>query len=150
MRLFLIALLITPALFAAGIEGTFVVNGVDAGLKHIRAHREVLDDKGTKGVAVLLTERKAEGAIGDWRTADPQKAGSFVYAIFEPNGAIYIVELGHKNAESGRFGVLMEVQKVAYEVKGDTIKAHIRTPREESFGEDKFTVDLKFEGRIEK
>lgn len=77
------------------LKGIFVVGGVDAGLKLIRAGRVKLDEKGTMGYAAILSARPAEGELSQWQTEDPAKKGSFIYVVFEPNGAIWIAELGH-------------------------------------------------------
>ena len=132
------------------VKGTFVVGGVDAGLKHIRAGRVKLDEKGNKGYAAVLSARPAEGELERWQTADPAEKGSFIYVVFEPSGAIWIVELGHANAKTGRFGVVLEVKPENFKVTGDRLSARIRTLREQSFGEDRFTVDLTFDAPLEK
>jgi hypothetical protein len=154
---FLFALLALPATAAetkaaspGTVKGTFVVGGADAGLRHIRAGRVKLDEKGTKGYAAVLSARPAEGEIEPWQTEDPAKKGSFVYVVFEPSGAIWIVELGHANAKTGRFGVVLEVKPESFKVTGDRLSARIRTLREQSFGEDRFTVDLTFDAPLEK
>ncbi len=151
VRSFVLAAVLMAAPAIAGtssVTGTFVLNGKDAGLTHVRAARVTLDEEGRKGVAVLLSARPAEGSFAPWRTGDPAERGSFIYVIFEPNGAIWIAELGH-GAADGRFGVVMEVKVAAYEVKGDHIKAHIRTLREETFSDDVYTLDLSFEADVE-
>ena len=102
------------------------------------------------GYAALLSARLAEGDLERWQTADPAEKGSFIYAVFEPNGAIWIVELGHANAKSGRFGVMMEVKVESFKVTGDRLSAHIRTPREQMFTQDKYKLDLTFEAPLEK
>ncbi len=132
------------------VKGTFVVGGVDAGLKHVRAGRVKLDEEGTMGYAAILSARPADGELSQWQTEDPAKKGSFIYVVFEPNGAIWIVELGHANAKSGRFGVVLEVKAESFKVTGDRLSAHIRTLREQDFGEDRFTLDLTFEAPLEK
>jgi hypothetical protein len=99
---------------------------------------------------VLLSERPADGNIMDWRTADPAERGSFICLLLEPNGAIYIAELGHAKSKTGRFGVMTELQVSAFKVAGDTIAAQLRTQREETFGDDRYTVDVAFEGTFEK
>ncbi|HEX6899761.1 MAG TPA: hypothetical protein VF789_08610 [Thermoanaerobaculia bacterium] len=154
---FLLAVPVLPAAAAepkaAGpgkVSGTFVVGGKDAGLKHIRAGRVKLDEQGTMGYAAVLSARPAEGELSQWQTEDPAKKGSFIYVVFEPSGAIWIVELGHANAKTGRFGVILEVKVESFKVTGDRLAAHIRTVREQSFGEDIFTVDLTFDAPLEK
>lgn len=151
VRSFALAAVLMAAPAAAGtssVTGTFVVNGKDAGLTHVRAARVILDAEGRKGVAVLLSARPAEGDFAPWRSGEPAERGSFIYVIFEPDGAIWIAELGH-GAAASRFGVITEVKVVAYEVKGDHITAHIRTEREESFSDDVYTLDLSFEADVE-
>lgn len=144
-------LLALPGLAAdkPAIQGSFLVNGKPAKLQHIRARWEPLDDKGTKGVGVLLSEEPLGGDMGNWRTAEPKEVGDFVYVIFDQNADIWIVELGHTAAKSGRFGVVIEVKKMAYEVKDGKIHAQIKTLREWDFGDDRFTVDLTFDAPIE-
>lgn len=132
------------------VTGTFVVGGKDAGLKHIRAGRVKLDEEGTIGYAAVLSARPADGELSEWKTEDPAKKGSFIYVVFEPSGAIWIVELGHANAKSGRFGVVLEVKPENFKVTGDRLSARIRTLREQDFGEDIFTVDLTFDAPLEK
>jgi hypothetical protein len=131
------------------VQGSFRVGGVEAKLTHVRAARVPLDDKGTKGIAVLLSERPSEGDISAWRTADPAERGSFLHIIFDEKGEVWVAELGHAAAKTGRFGVVTELKKVALVVKGDRLNAHVRTAQEESFGDDRFSVDLTFEVTIE-
>ena len=132
------------------IEGTFVVGGVDAGLKHVRAARVKLDEEGRTGYAALLSANPAEGDIARWQIGDPAEKGSFIYVVFEPNGAIWIAELGHAKAKTGRFGVVMEVKVESFKVTGDRISAHIRTVGEQEFTQDKYQLDLTFEAPLEK
>lgn len=132
------------------VKGTFVVGGVDAGLKHVRAGRVKLDEQGNMGYAALLSARPAEGELFQWQTGDPAKQGSFIYVVFEPDGKIWIAELGHANAKSGRFGVVLEVKPENFKVAGDRLSARIRTLREEEFTQDKFTLDLTFDAPLEK
>jgi hypothetical protein len=149
---FLAALLLALPGLAAGkpaIQGSFIVNGKAAKLQHIRARWEPLDDKGTKGVGVLLSEEPSEGDMGNWRTAEPRKVGDFLYVIFDQNADVWVAELGHTAAKSGRFGVVIEIKKVAYQVKDGKIHAQIKTLREWDFGDDLFTVDLTFDAPIE-
>lgn len=129
------------------MEGKFVVNGIDAQLKHARGVKMPVDGK--QGYAVLLSARPATGDIAPWRTGDPVKRGSFVFVIFEGNGAIYISELAHDKAANTRFGVVTEVKKQAFEVRNNRLVAHIKTPSEQSFTQDKYTVDLKFDVPLE-
>ncbi|HEV2846993.1 MAG TPA: hypothetical protein VG477_19205 [Thermoanaerobaculia bacterium] len=154
LLLFVMALPVTAVEARAAdqgrVKGTFVVGGVDAGLKHVRAGRVKLDEKGAMGYAALLSARPAEGELERWQTADPAEKGSFIYVVFEPNGAIWIAELGHAKAKSGRFGVIMEVKVESFKVTGDRLSAHVRTVREQEFTQDKFSLDLTFEAPLEK
>jgi hypothetical protein len=145
----LIVLLGAPAWAAPHVKGTFMVQGVDARLAHVRAARVELEP-GKPGYAVLLSERPAEGDILSWRTADPAERGSFICLLLETTGAIYIAELGHAKAKSGRFGVLSELAVTGFNVAGDTIAARVRTEREQTFGDDRYSVDLDFEATLEK
>ena len=95
---------------ASTVKGKFVVGGADAGLKHVRAQRTELDEK-TKGFVVLLSAKPAEGDIADWRMADPEERGSFIFLMLEESGAVWVAELGHANAKTGRFGVVTELEK---------------------------------------
>ena len=107
-----------------------------------------LDDKGKAGYAVLLSAKAATGDIMEWRTGEPSERGSFIFALFEANGDIWSVELGHVKAKSGRFGVVTEVRKVTFEVKDKHLAAHIRTDGEQTF-DDPYTVDLTFDAAVE-
>jgi hypothetical protein len=144
-----VAILGTPVWAASHVEGTFLVQGVDAKLAHARAARVELEP-GKPGYAVLLSERVAEGDILSWRTADPTERGSFICLLLEANGAIYIAELGHASAKTGRFGVMTELQVSDFEVAGDVIAARLRTQREQTFGDDRYSEDLSFEAALEK
>ena len=152
--LFAFAILISAGVIAAPapgkVTGSFLVGGADAHLKYVRAKEVKLDEKGRMGYAVLLSERPSTGDIEKWRIAEPEKSGNFVHVIFEPNGAIWVAELGHTNAKSGRFGVVAEIQKAAFDVKNQRIAAHIKTNGEQSFGDDHFSVDLTFDVPLEK
>ena len=150
----LVIALFAICLFAAAeppakVEGSFVVGGTDAQLKHVRAKRAKLDEKGRMGYAVLLSAQPAKGDIDAWRTAQPSERGSFIYVMFEPNGEIWVAELGHAKAKSGRFGVVTELQKVAFDVRDQRIKAHVKTDGEQTFTDDHYTVDLTFEAPVE-
>lgn len=132
------------------VTGSFIVGGADANLKYVRAKQVKLDEKGRIGYAVLMSERPSTGDIEAWRTAEPKERGSFVHVIFEPNGAVWVAELGHANAKTRPFGVVTEVRKVAFEVKGGRIAAHIKTDGEQVFTDDRYTVDLTFDAPLEK
>jgi hypothetical protein len=132
------------------VQGTFLVGGKDAGLKFVRAMRVPLDDKGKTGYAILLSAAKAEGDISEWRTAEPAKRGSFMYIMVEPNGAIWIAELGHAAAKTGRFGVVLELKAPKFQVQGNRLIAQFKTEREQSFNADRYTIDLNVEATLEK
>ena len=145
------ALAAGTAISAAGkVEGTFVVAGTDAKLRHVRAVRTTLDDKGRTGFAILLSAREAAGDTAEWRTAEPSKNGSFIYLILEPNGAVWIAELGHASAKSGRFGVVTEVKTSGFKVQGDQLTVALTTGGEQEFTQDRYRLDLKIEATIEK
>jgi len=147
------ALLSLPALAAAPaeIKGSFVLGGVDAKLTHVRAKRIALDGEAGTFYAVLLSARPAEGDIELWRTGDPKERGNFLHLIFNAKGEIQVYEIGHTSAKSGHglFGGVMEIKKVAFEVRGDHLSAHVRTNGEESFSDDRYTLDLTFEVPLE-
>lgn len=133
------------------IKGTFIVNGVDAKLTNVRAVRTTLDDgsKKTPGYALLLSAKPATGDISAWRTGDPAERGSFIFMMLEANGAVWIAEMGHANRKGGRFGVVTEMRKIAFEVKGDQLTGHYGTQREETFSDDRYTADLTFDVPLE-
>jgi hypothetical protein len=131
------------------LEGSFVVEGAEAALSHVRAARVELEPD-MPGYAVLLSARPAEGDLTAWRSADPAEKGSFILLMLEPNGAIWIAELGHAAAKTGRFGVVTEVAASNFSVKGDRLQAHLATGGEQSFNEDRYTIDLQFETTLEK
>jgi len=132
------------------VSGTFIVAGTDAQLKHVRAKRVKLDDKGQMGYAVLMSAKPATGDIEAWRTADPQERGSYVHVIFDSKGEIWIAELGHVRAKTRPFGVMTEIRKVAFEVTGEQISGHIRTEGEQVFTDDHYSVDLTFQAPLER
>jgi len=131
------------------VQGSFVLDGVDAKLTHVRAARAALD-KGKSGYEVLLSARPADGDLSSWRTAEPAERGSFIHLLFEPNGAIWVADLGHAAAKSGRFGVVTELETVSFGVHGDRLTGHVRTRGEQSFGDDRYSVDLTFDAPLEK
>ncbi len=131
------------------VTGTFLVAGADAELKHVRAVRAKLDEKGKKGYAVLLSARPATGDISPWRMGDPKERGSFIYLMLEANGEIWIAELAHAKAKTSRFGVVTEVGKVAFEVRNERLVAHVRTAGEQTFTDDRYSLDLRFEAPLE-
>ena len=132
------------------VTGTFVLGGTDAKLSHLRVVRMVLDERTKKqGYAILMSARPATGDIRLWQTADPAERGSFVFLVLEQTGDVWIAELGHAARKGGRFGVVTELKKAAFDVKGDRITGHYRTNGEESFGDSKFTIDLTFDALIE-
>lgn len=145
----LVLLLIAASSNPARVQGTFVIDHTDAQLKFARAKQVKLDEKGHMGYAVLLSAREAKGDIEQWRTADPKERGSFVHVIFDPKGEVWVAELGHVKAKTGRFGVVSEVKKVAFEVKDHRVIAHIKTDGEQVFTEDKYSLDLSFDVPIE-
>jgi hypothetical protein len=144
------AMLLAMALGAtpAAVEGTFVVNGEDAGLAHVRAKKVELE-KGKMGYAVLLSSRPATGDIDAWRSGDPSELGSFIYALLESDGAIWVAELGHTASSSGRFGVVLELQTSELVNAKERLKARLRTRGEETFGENRYTIDLAFDAALE-
>ena len=145
----LAALVIAAGAGSGKVDGTFKVAGKDAQLKHVRAKRVKLDEKGKPGYAVLLSAKPASGDIESWRTAQPSERGSFIYVLFEPKGDIWVAELGHAAAKGGRFGVVTELQKVSFDVNAQRLAAHISTNGEQTFTDDRYSVDLTFEAPVE-
>jgi hypothetical protein len=149
--LVLMILAAAASVAAAGkVEGTFVVGGTDAKLRYVRAARTKLDDRGKTGFVILLSAREATGDLGPWRTGEPSKNGSFMYVILEPNGAVWIAELGHASAKTGRFGVVTEVQTSGFRVNGDQLSVTLKTNGEQTFTQDRYTIDLKVDATIDK
>ena len=146
--------LATLPLFAATnteskVEGKFIVGGTDAQLHYVRAKHVKLDEKGKQGYEVLLSARPSAGNIDEWRTKEPSERGSFIVVLFEANGAIWVADLGHVKAKSGRFGILTELQKTAFEVRDNRISAHITTNGDQVFTEDHYQIDLTFSAPLE-
>jgi len=52
-------------------------------------------------------------------------------------------------AKSGRFGVVTELQKVAFDVKDNRLTAHVKTDGEQVFTDDHYNVDLNFSAPLE-
>ena len=134
---------------AGKVEGTFVVAGTDAQLKYVRAVRTKLDEKGKMGYGILLSAKNATGDIAPWRTAQPSERGSFIFLILEPTGAVWVAELGHVSAKSGRFGVVTEVTTSAFHVQGDQLSMTVRTNGEQEFTSDRYNINLKVDATIE-
>lgn len=145
----LVANLVAAATPPAEVQGRFLVGGADAGLRHARAARVELEP-GKPGWAILLSAEPAAGAIDSWRTADPRERGSFVVLLLEEKGAVWVAELGHAAAKSGRFGVVTEVQVTGLAAAGGRLSGQLVTPGEQSFGDDLFSIDLKFDAPLEK
>ena len=133
------------------IKGTFILNGVDAKLTNVRAVRTMLDDgkKKMPGYAVLLSAKPASGDIMPWRTGEPAERGSFIFMMLEANGAVWIAEMGHANRKGSRFGVVTEIKKMAFEVKGDQLTGRYGSQGEETFSDDRYTADLTFDVPLE-
>ena len=132
------------------VKGTFVLDGTDAKLTQVRIARFPLDEGAKKlGYAILMSAKPATGDIHSWRTADPLERGNFVFLVLEPTGDVWIAELGHTTRKGGRFGVVLELKKAAFEVKNDRLTGHYRTNGEQSFGDSKYTIDLTFSAPIE-
>lgn len=146
-----LVLLATPTLAAppASVQGSFVVGGVDAVIHHVRATRAALDEK-TSGYAVLLSARPAEGDIAPWRIGDPKERGSFIYLMLEKSGAVWIAEIAHAGAQNTHFGVMSEVQVKSFSATGDRLAGQLTTNGEQTFTDDHYTIDLKFDVPIEK
>jgi hypothetical protein len=84
---------------------------VDAKLTHVRARRMVLDDKGSRGYAVLLSAKVAEGDFSSWRTADPRERGNFLHHPVDEKSEMWVYDLGHTAAKTGvRFGYRIRVR----------------------------------------
>lgn len=139
----------STGLAAGKVEGTFVVAGSDAQLKYVRVVRTKLDEKGRMGFAVLLSARNTTGDISPWRTAQPSERGSFIFLILEPTGDVWVGELGHAAAKSGRFGVVSEVKTTGFRVQGDQLAVTVRTDGEQQFTADRYSINLKVEATIE-
>ena len=133
------------------LKGTFLMNTIDAKLTHVRAMKTVLDDgkKQSPGYAVLLSERPAEGDFSSWRMAEPRERGSFIFLMLESSGAVWVAELGHSVRKSGRIGVVLELKKVTFAVKDGRLTGHYRTNGEETFFDDRYTIDLTFDAPLE-
>ena len=138
-----------PAVAAPPVAGSFVVNGVDAELAQARAASVPLDE-GKSGYAVLLTARPAHGEILSWRSAEPAERGSFIVMMLEANGAVWVAELGHANAKTGRFGVVSELEVTGFTASADRVAGRVRTQGEQTFSEDRYSVDLQFDVALEK
>ncbi len=133
----------------ATIQGSFVVGGVEAGLHHVRATRVALDQQ-TSGYAVLLSAQPAAGEIAPWQSGDPLERGSFIYLMVESNGAVWIAEIAHAAAQNTHFGVVTEVQVKGFSVSGDRLTAQLTTNGEQTFTDDRYTIDLKIDVPLEK
>jgi hypothetical protein len=68
-----------------------------------------------------------------------------LFLVLESTGDVWIAELGHAARKDGRFGVVLELKKAAFAVKGDRLTGHYRTNGEESFGDSKYTIDITFD-----
>lgn len=135
---------------AAGkVSGSFVVSGSDANLGYVRATRTKLVDKEPDGFAILLSARPATGDISAWKTADPSERGSFVYLLLEQTGEVWMAELGHATAQSGRFGVVTEVKTSGFRVQGDQLVVVVLTDGEQEFSKDRYSINLRVEATIE-
>ena len=131
------------------VEGTFVVAGSDAHLKYVRVVRAKLDEKGPSGYAMLLSAREATGDISAWRTAEPSERGSFIFLMLEQNGGVWVAELGHAGAKSGRFGVVTEVKTSDFHVQGNQLSVVVRTDGEQQFTADRYNINLKVDATID-
>ncbi len=149
IAILILALPILAATPEGKVEGKFVVAGADAKLEHVRAQHVKLDDNGRMGYAVLLSAKPATGDILEWRTKEPSEKGSFIVVLFNAKGEVWVAELGHVKAKSGRFGVVTELQKVAFNAGADGITAHIKTDGEQVFTEDRYNIDLTFSAPLE-
>jgi len=145
----LAAALMLGAANAGKVDGTFVVAKTDAKLQYARATHAVLDEKGKSGYAILLSARPAEGDISAWRTGEPSERGSFIYLMLEKSGAVWIAELGHSAAKSGRFGVLTEVKVDGFKFEGNRLTGRLKTDGEQEFTEDRYSIDLTFDVPLE-
>jgi hypothetical protein len=143
------AVLMLGAASAGKVDGAFVVAKTDAKLRYARATRAVLDEKGKSGYAILLSERPAEGDISAWRTGEPSKRGSFIYLMLEKNGGVWVAELGHSAAKTGRFGVLTEVAVEGFKAEGSRLTGRLKTAGEQEFSDDRYSIDLAFDVPLE-
>ena len=143
------AALMIGAAGAGKVKGTFLLGKTDAQLHHARATHAVLDDKGKNGYAILLSERPADGDISAWRTGEPSKTGSFIYLMLEKNGAVWVAELGHSAAKTGRFGVLTEVSVEGFKAEGNRLTGRLKTAGEQQFMDDHYSIDLTFDVPLE-
>jgi hypothetical protein len=132
------------------VKGTFVHAGVDAKLTHVRASRVKLSGVEQPGYGVLMTPQKVDGPLPEWQSADPAKRGSFIYLMLEPNGKVYIAQLGHEAvAEQGAYGIMQELKVEGLEVRPELIAGHIRTVGEQTFFDKPYSVDLQFAAPLE-
>jgi hypothetical protein len=140
----LCVVLSAPRAFGAPpeVQGSFVVGGVEAKLSHARATRVELE-KGKRGFALLLSASEAEGDIRAWQTADPKERGSFLFLLLEPNGAVWVAEIGHAASKAGRFGVVTEVLVEGFAAESALLKARVRTVGEQEFSDDRYRIDLQ-------
>jgi hypothetical protein len=136
---------------APTLKASFVMNKTDGKLAHVRALKTILDDgsKKTPGYAVLISAKPAEGDILPWRTAEAKERGSFIYLLLEANGDVWVAQLAHTVKSGSSIGVVTEVKKVAFAVKDGRISGQYRTNGEESFFDDRFTIDLTFDAPLE-
>jgi hypothetical protein len=146
-----LAALAVPAVAAppAPVQGSFVVGGTPAQLRHARAMRLDLD-KGKPGFALLLSEVAAEGDIRTWQTADPKEKGSFIFLLLEQKGTVWIAEIGHSAGKKGRFGVVTEVVVQGFSAENGMLKARVHTGGEQEFFEDRYRIDLEVAAPIDK
>jgi hypothetical protein len=130
------------------VAGSFVMNGVDARLAYARAKAVELE-KGNPGYLVLLSSRSAKGDIGAWRTGEPAERGSFIFLMLEKSGGVWVAEIGHAAAKSGRFGVVTELQVSDFSSAGDRLRGRVRTKTEQTFSDDRYKIDLSFDASLE-
>ena len=142
-------LVLAAAVSPAVVKGTFIVNGKDAGLRYVRARRDVLDEKGRHGYSVLLSARPATDDIRLWKTAEPSERGSFMYVQLEEKGPVWVAELGHEAAKSGRFGVVTELTADQFKVANGRLSAHLHTIGEQEFSADRYAVDVTIDVPLE-
>jgi hypothetical protein len=146
-----ISILAAAAANPPSVKGTFVVGGADAKLSHVRVLQGELDGaKGKPGYTIILTEKPSSAPVQSWRIAEPGKTGSFIWMQLEPTGAVWVADLGHAKAKSGRFSVVTEVSAKDFKVAGGRLSAHITTNGQQTFTQDSYAIDLTIDAPIER
>ena len=82
------------------------------------------------------------------KTTSSQSDGAPVTG--QRTGSVWIAEIAHAEAKNTHFGVVTELQVKSFRLEGDRLTAQLTTNGEQTFTDDRYSIDLTIDVPLEK